>query len=99
MLACTAPRTPFRSSQCLASAWQRSATSTTATIAPANNLSREGHAAAGQPGIVRQEDLPKQLRVITPSSGIVGFRSISPEIASAFCLAENLNTIVEAFWE
>jgi hypothetical protein len=56
----------------------------------------EGHAAAGQPGIVRQEDLPKQLRVITPSSGIVG-QMISPNRLSLL-LGEN-NTIVEAFWE
>jgi hypothetical protein len=55
-----------------------------------------GHAPAGQPGTVRQEDLPKHLRVITPSSGIAG-EMISPNRLSLL-LGEN-NTIVEAFWE
>jgi hypothetical protein len=56
----------------------------------------EGHAPVGQADVVRQEDLPKHLRVITPSSGIVG-EQISPNRLSLL-LGEN-NTIVEAFWE
>ena len=55
-----------------------------------------GHAQPGQQGIVRQEDLPKVLRWITPSRGIRGFTQ-NPNRLNLI-LGDD-NTIVEAFWE
>ena len=56
----------------------------------------EGHAQAGQQGVVRQEDLPKGLRLIMASSGIGGTEQNPNRLT--LILGED-NTIVDAFWE
>jgi hypothetical protein len=56
----------------------------------------KGQAQPGQQGIVRQEDLPKVLRWITPSSGI---RGITQNPNRLTLILGDDNTIVEAFWE
>jgi hypothetical protein len=56
----------------------------------------EGHAPAGQQGVVRQEDLPKVLRLITASSGIAGTEENPNRLT--LILGDD-NTIVDAFWE
>jgi hypothetical protein len=56
----------------------------------------EGHSQAGQQGVVRQEDLPKALRLITASSGIGGAEQNPNRLT--LILGDD-NTIVEAFWE
>jgi hypothetical protein len=55
-----------------------------------------GQAQPGQQGIVRQEDLPKVLRWITPSRGI---RGITHNPNRLNLILSDDNTIVEAFWE
>ena len=53
-------------------------------------------AQSGQSGAVRQQDLPKLLRVIAPSDGIRGTEQNSNRLT--LILGDD-NTIVEAFWE
>ena len=55
-----------------------------------------GRAQSGQSGIVRQEDLPRELRVIAPSSGIQGDTPRPDRLT--LILGED-DTITEAFWE
>ncbi len=50
----------------------------------------------GQSGVVRQQDLPKSLRVIMPSDGIRGTEQDPNRLT--LILGDD-NTIVEAFWE
>jgi hypothetical protein len=59
-------------------------------------ICRRGHAQAGQQGVVRQEDLPKVLRLIMASSGIGGTEQ-NPNRLTLILGYDN--TIVEAFWE
>jgi hypothetical protein len=56
----------------------------------------EGSTAPPQQGVVRQEDLPKLLRVIRASDG-VGDAEQDPNRLTL--ILEDDNTIVEAFWE
>jgi hypothetical protein len=55
-----------------------------------------GQAQPRQPGVVRQEDLPKVLRWIIPSRGI---RGITHNPNRLNLILSDDNTIVEAFWE
>jgi hypothetical protein len=55
-----------------------------------------GQAQPGQQGIVRQEDLPRVLRWITPSAGI---RGITQNPNRLDLILGDDNTIVAAFWE
>jgi hypothetical protein len=55
-----------------------------------------GQAQPGQQGIVRQEDLPRVLRWITPSRGI---RGITQNPNRLNLILGDDNTIVGAFWE
>lgn len=55
-----------------------------------------GHAETGQGGVVREEDLPKGLRVLAPSSSIRGSDQ-SPNRLSL--ILSDTGTITEAFWE
>lgn len=59
-------------------------------------FAERGQAQPGQPGVVRQEDLPKVLRWIIPSRGI---RGITHNLNRLNLLLDNNNTIIEAFWE
>ena len=59
-------------------------------------FSERGQAQQGQQGIIREEDLPKQLRRITPSGGITD--STQNPNRLNLILGDD-NTIVEAFWE
>jgi hypothetical protein len=56
----------------------------------------KGQAASGQQGAVRQEDLPKVLRLIARTGGISG-RAQNPNRLTLILGADN--TIVGAFWE
>jgi len=49
-----------------------------------------------QPGVVREQDLPKMLRVIRPSDGIRGIEQNPNRLT--LMLGDD-NTIVDAFWE
>jgi hypothetical protein len=55
-----------------------------------------GQAQAGEQGVVRQEDLPKALRVIRPSDGIRGTDQDPDRLT---LITDEKGTIVEAFWE
>jgi hypothetical protein len=55
-----------------------------------------GQAQAGEDGVVRQEDLPRALRVIRPSDGI---RGADPDPDRLTLITDEKGTIVEAFWE
>jgi hypothetical protein len=59
-------------------------------------FAERGTAAAGAPGVVRQEDLPKILRWITPTHGI---RGITPNPNRLNLLLSKDNTIIAAYWE
>jgi hypothetical protein len=59
-------------------------------------FAERGQAAAGQPGIVRQEDLPKILRWIVPTRGI---RGITHNPNRLNLILGDDNTIVQAYWE
>jgi hypothetical protein len=59
-------------------------------------FTEKGQAQQGQQGIIREEDLPKQLRWITPTGGIKDSKQ-NPNRLSLI-LGDD-NTIVEAFWE
>jgi hypothetical protein len=59
-------------------------------------FAERGQAAAGQPGIVRQEDLPKILRWIIPARGI---RGITHNPNRLNLILGDDNTIVQAYWE
>jgi hypothetical protein len=59
-------------------------------------FAERGQAAAGQAGVVRQEDLPKILRWIMPSQGI---RGITHNPNRLNLILGDDNTIVEAYWE
>jgi len=55
-----------------------------------------GQAQAGEQGVVRQEDLPKALRVVRPSDGIRGADQDPDRLT---LITDENGTIVEAFWE
>lgn len=55
-----------------------------------------GQAQPGQQGVVRQEDLPKVLRVIRPSDGIRGADQDPDRLT---LMLDDAGVIVEAFWE
>ena len=59
-------------------------------------FAERGQAAAGQPGVVRQEDLPKILRWIIPTRGI---RGITHNPNRLNLILGDDNTIVQAYWE
>ena len=59
-------------------------------------FAERGQAAAGQSGIVRQEDLPKILRWIIPARGI---RGITHNPNRLNLILGDDNTIVQAYWE
>ncbi len=55
-----------------------------------------GQAQSGDQGVVRQEDLPKVLRVIRPTDGI---RGSDPDPNRLTLMLDDKGIIVEAFWE
>jgi len=55
-----------------------------------------GQAQAGEQGVVRQEDLPKALRVIRPSDGIRGADQDPDRLT---LITDENGAIVQAFWE
>lgn len=55
-----------------------------------------GRAQAGEQGVVRQEDLPKTLRVIRPSDGIRGTDQDPDRLT---LITDDKGIIVEAYWE
>ena len=55
-----------------------------------------GQAQSGEAGVVRQEDLPKVLRVIRPTDGI---RGADPDPNRLTLMLDDKGIIVEAFWE
>ena len=55
-----------------------------------------GQAQSGEAGVVRQEDLPKILRVIRPTDGI---RGADPDPNRLTLMLDDKGIIVEAFWE
>ena len=59
-------------------------------------FAERGQAAAGQPGLVRQEDLPKILRWIVPTRGI---RGITHNPNRLNLILGDDSTIVQAYWE
>ena len=59
-------------------------------------FAERGQAAAGQPGTVRQEDLPKILRWIIPTRGI---RGITHNPNRLNLILGDDNVIVQAYWE
>jgi hypothetical protein len=59
-------------------------------------FAERGTVAAGTPGVVRQEDLPKILRWIAPTHGI---RGITPDPNRLNLLLSKDNTIIAAYWE
>jgi hypothetical protein len=59
-------------------------------------FAERGQAAPGTPGVVRQEDLPKTLRWITPTHGI---RGITHDPNRLDLLLSKDNTIIAAYWE
>jgi hypothetical protein len=59
-------------------------------------FAERGQAAPGTPGVVRQEDLPKILRWITPNHGI---RGITHNPNRLNLLLGSDNTIIAAYWE
>jgi hypothetical protein len=59
-------------------------------------FAERGKAAPGTPGVVRQEDLPKILRWITPTHGI---RGITHDPNRLNLLLSQDNTIIAAYWE
>ncbi len=56
----------------------------------------EGSAPQSQQGAVRQEDLPKLLRIVKASDGI---RDIEQDPNRLSRIFDDDNTILEAFWE
>jgi hypothetical protein len=56
----------------------------------------KGQAPAGQPGVVRAEDLPRGFRAIEPSHGVAG---ITHNPNRLDLILGDDNKIVEAFWE
>jgi hypothetical protein len=59
-------------------------------------LAPTGQAQSGEQGVVRQEDLPKALRVIRPSDGIRGADQDPDRLT---LITDDNGIIVEAFWE
>lgn len=59
-------------------------------------FAERGKAAPGTPGVVRQEDLPKTLRWITPTHGIRGITH-NPNRLNLMLGPDN--TIIAAYWE
>ena len=59
-------------------------------------FAERGKAAAGTPGVVRQEDLPKTVRWIPPSRGI---RGITHNPNRLNLLLDANDTIIGAYWE
>jgi hypothetical protein len=59
-------------------------------------FAEHGQAAAGQPSVVRQEDLPRVLRWIIPTRGI---RGITHNPNRLNLILGDDNTIVQAYWE
>ena len=68
----------------------------TARIAWARRFAAAGQAQSGDQGVVRQEDLPKVLRVIRPSDGIRGADQDPDRLT---LMLDDKGIIVEAFWE
>ena len=56
----------------------------------------KGQGQPGQPGVVRQEDLPKVLRWINPTRGI---RGITHNPNRLNLILDSNNTIIQAYWE
>jgi len=57
----------------------------------------KGKAAAGAPGVVREEDLPRNFRVIPPHKGVAGITHNMNRLN--IVLGDDGETIVWAFWE
>ena len=68
----------------------------TARIAWGRGSLATGQAQSGEAGVVRQEDLPKVLRVIRPTDGI---RGADPDPNRLTLMLDDKGIIVEAFWE
>jgi len=57
----------------------------------------KGKAAAGTPGVVREEDMPRNFRVIPPNKGVAGVTHNMNRLN--IVLGDDDETIVWAFWE
>lgn len=57
----------------------------------------KGEAAAGASGIVREEEMPRNFRVIPPNKGVAGITHNMNRLN--IVLGEDGKTIVQAFWE
>lgn len=60
-------------------------------------FAEKGKAAAGTAGVVREEDLPRNFRVIMPDHGVAGITHNMNRLN--LVIGDDKETIVEAFWE
>jgi hypothetical protein len=60
-------------------------------------FSEKGKAPAGTAGVVREEDLPRNFRVIMPDHGVAGITHNMNRLN--LVIGDDKETIVEAFWE
>ncbi len=57
----------------------------------------KGEAPAGTPGVVREEEMPRNFRVIPPTKGVAGITHNMNRLN--IVLGEDNKTIIQAFWE
>jgi hypothetical protein len=60
-------------------------------------FAEKGKAPAGTAGVVREEDLPRNFRVIMPDHGVAGITHNMNRLN--LVIGDDKETIVEAFWE
>jgi len=60
-------------------------------------FAEKGKAPAGTAGVVREEDLPRNFRVIMPDHGVAGITHNMNRLN--LVIGEDKQTIIEAFWE
>ena len=60
-------------------------------------FAEKGKAAPGTPGVVREEDLPRNFRVIMPDHGVAGITHNMNRLN--LVIGDDKETIIDAFWE
>ena len=60
-------------------------------------FAEKGKAAAGTQGVVREEDLPRNFRVIMPDHGVAGITHNMNRLN--LVIGDDTETIIDAFWE
>jgi len=60
-------------------------------------FAEKGKAPAGTAGVVREEDLPRNFRVIMPDHGVAGITHNMNRLN--LVIGDDKETIIEAFWE